>query len=941
MATPTGHALKEALHKEPIQIKKKKEESLSEEIESISIFGAEQNNLKHLDLTFPRGKISVCTGPSGSGKSSLAFDTVYAEGQRRYIESLSPYARQFVRKMPKPKVTRIEGLSPSIAIEQKAAAGNPRSTVGTMTEIYDYLRILFARAGTAYSPETGEEIKSITKEYVVQQLLKLPEGEKIHILAPIDIGKNDKFEELIFKLRKSGFLRLRLNETFYELDDEIPFDRRRKNSLALVIDRLKISSSSESRLFEAIENATNQSGNKVLIVRENGEELFFNLAFAVESTGKSYPEITPHTFSFNSPEGMCLDCQGLGVQFGANFTQNIELMSLSLAGLLRHLWTEGSKELLDPILELEKIDPYLPLKELTTSQLQILLNGFPEEKWIESKRGFRYRWLGLQTVLAKAGKCAVSEVREPLIPLLDEIECISCRGSRLNPLARNVRIHEHSIASLCHISLQQVNGFLERMEISDKLRKLLDEVLKQLKGRLEFLLEVGLHYISLDRRAPTLSNGETQRIRLARQLGNQLTGVLYVLDEPSIGLHPRDNDRVNRALIKLKELGNTLLMVEHDPLTLRIADEIYDFGPGAGRHGGRLVAQGTYSQILKDPLSLTGAYLSGKKKIPIPQKRRLPKGVFPIEQAAVHNLKRFSFSLPLGALTCLTGVSGSGKSTLLHDVIFPQVKATLDQQTPFNQIITIDQDPIGHTVRSDVGTYVEVLPLIREFYASLADARVKGLLPRHFSYNHRKGMCTQCFGLGYKKIEMLFLPSVKVTCDQCQGLRLNPVSLEIVYKNKNFGQLLDSTVEEARILFEHLPKAVRILDTLISVGLGYLKLGQEMASLSGGEAQRMKLSRELSRRGTGKTLYLLDEPTTGLHPDDILKLLGVLQRLVDKGNTMVIIEHNLDIIKNADYILELGPEAGEEGGELICAGTPEEIAAHPTSYTAHYLREVL
>ncbi len=932
MDTPTGQALEAILHP-PKRTPSAQKESRTDELRTISVKGAAQNNLKHLDLQVPRQKLTICTGPSGSGKSSLAFDTIYAEGQRRYIESLTPYARQFVRQMPKPKVSQIEGLSPAIAIEQKAAAGNPRSTVGTMTEIYDYLRILFARLGTPYCPETGEPIKSITKEYVVTQILNLPAGEKITLFAPIELQKGEVFDDLLARFRRLGFVRIRLNRTLYELDEEIPFDRRRKQEIDLVIDRLKVSSQIESRLFEAVENAAHLSNGKVGVMREEGDQIY-NLSFTVESTGKSYPPITPHTFSFNGPEGMCPDCQGLGYQYGANLTHNEEIMDLSVIGLIRLLWTRPHLPLFERFLKQEGIDPASTLSSLTSFQLQLLLNGSPEEKWIETKKGFRFRWLGIQPILAKAGRNAHKEVRGPLIPLLDEIECISCLGTRINPLARNVRIEGHSIASLCHIPIGKALDFLDTLE-SDKV---LEEVMKQLKGRLGFLVEVGLNYLSLDRRAPTLSNGEAQRIRLARQLGSSLTGILYVLDEPTIGLHPHDNARLNRALHSLKELGNTLLMVEHDPQTVATADYLLDFGPGAGDHGGHITARGTFKEILDNSQSLTGAYLSGRKQITPRAKRRKGKGSFAIEKASVHNLKNLSFKLPIGALTALTGVSGSGKSTLLHQVIRKTAEPLVKAEDPFNKLIVIDQNPIGHTVRSDVGTYVEVLPHLRSFYASLAGAQTRGLKPGHFSYNHRKGMCTTCWGLGYKKVEMLFLPPVRVTCDQCNGLRLNPVSLEVSYQGKSFGQLLQMTVEEARTVFEMIPKVRRILDTLISVGLDYLKLGQEMASLSGGEAQRMKLSRELARRGTGKTLYLLDEPTTGLHPDDIEKLLALLHRLVDKGNTMVLIEHNVDMIESCDYVIDLGPGAGEQGGEIVAAGTPEEIAHASASLTGKYLR---
>nr|NGX55028.1 UvrABC system protein A [Chlamydiota bacterium] len=934
LKSATGKALAETLQMK--RVPKEVAKRPLKPIQQITIQGAEQNNLKHLDLTIPRGKLTVCTGPSGSGKSSLAFETIYAEGQRRYIESLSPYARQFVRQMPKPKLAQIEGLSPAIAIEQKAAAGNPRSTVGTMTEIYDYLRILFTQAGTAYCPETGEAIRSITKEDVVSKVMALPTGEKCTILAPIELEKNQKFEEVVSRFRQQGYLRLRLNGEIYELDQEIPFDRRRKNAIALVIDRLKISPKIESRLFEAMENALKLTETKVLVAHD-GEDLFFNLAFAVESTGKSYPEVTAHTFSFNSPAGMCFDCQGLGYQYGAHFAQNPEIMDLSITELLSNLWTHTHVDLLKKFLKMAKIDPYKPLKELSsTQQAQILGGG----EWMEAK-GLRFQWLGIQPVLAKAAKIAFSEIRKPLTQLLEETECASCLGSRLNPLARNVRIEEHSIGSLCHQPISKVLNFIDRIRLDKKKQKVLEEVIKELNSRLRFLEEVGLHYLSLDRRAPTLSNGEAQRIRLARQLGSSLTGIMYVLDEPTIGLHPHDNARLNSALKKLKELGNTLLLVEHDPQTIATADYLLDFGPGAGNQGGHITARGSLKEILKNKNSLTGAYLSGRKKIKLPAKKRKPKASFTIEHANKHNLKDLSISIPMGLLTCLTGVSGSGKSTLLNDVIRPFIEATIPSADPFTKLIVIDQNPIGHTARSDVGTYVEALPIIRQFYASLALSKVKGLQPKHFSYNHRRGMCTHCWGMGYHKVEMYFLPAVRVLCEQCLGLRLNPVSLEVEYHGKNFGQLLGMTVEEAQKFFEILPKAKRIFDTLISVGLGYLKLGQGMATLSGGEAQRMKLSRELSRRTGGKALYLLDEPTTGLHPDDINTLLQVLHRLVDKGHTMILIEHNLDVIKNVDHIIDLGPEAGEKGGELICQGTPQEIAAHPTSYTGKYLREAV
>lgn len=970
--TPSGHAIHEALYHDTTarlaharatsakNIEDRKERAKNM-IREITVAGAEQNNLKCVDVSIPREKLTVCTGPSGSGKSSLAFDTIYAEGQRRYIESLSPYARQFVKQMPKPKVGHVEGLSPAVAIEQKAHAGNPRSTVGTMTEIYDYLRVLFARIGIPHSPETGEVIKAISKDHVVDRVMTYPEGEKIQVLAPIELRKQDAFEEVIARLRRQGFLRVRLNGEFYDLDDDInaiQFDRKRKNELFLVIDRLKVNDSIRHRLFEAIENASKFGNGKLVIVRED-VDVPFNLAFAVESTGQSYPEITPHTFAFNTAEGMCMECQGLGYQYGANLIQKREVMEQTVEALLHFLWIDKYSDaafmLVDTFLRAEKIEQYTPLREIPKGKLNLLMNGSPADKWYTAASGFQFRWLGINNVLAKAGKSARGPIKEFIIPLLEELECMACHGSRINPLARNVTIKNLNIYDLCCMPIEQLLPFVEKLKMSAQESKLLDEVRKQLLGRLQFLSDVGLHYMALERRAPTLSGGEAQRIRLARQLGSGLTGVLYVLDEPTIGLHPHDNSRLNGALAKLKKLGNTLILVEHDPLTIATADYILDFGPQAGSHGGHITAQGTYKQILRNPKSLTGQYLSGKLSIPLPKERREITGeVLHVEHAKMHNLKDISVDIPVGVMTCVTGVSGSGKSTLINDIVLPAVQkgllsnnvvqmngAEVSGIENFDKIISIDQNPIGHTSRSDVCTYVDVLTRIREFFSSLPHAKMRGLQPKHFSYNHRRGMCSTCWGMGYRKVQMHFLPPIRVVCEECKGLRLNPVSLEVMYHGKNMGQYLDMTVDEARAVFADHPRITRILDTLIAVGLGYLKLGQEMASLSGGEAQRIKLSRELAKRSSGKTLYLLDEPTTGLHADDIKKLMGVLHKLVDKGNTMVIIEHNMDVVKNVDYVIDLGPEAGSRGGEIICVGTPEEVVKCASSLTAQYLVKVL
>lgn len=953
--TPTGIALRPVLSPPAHLPEEKILSSSTQELSSISIKGASQNNLKGIDVEIPRGKITLCTGPSGSGKSSLAFETIYAEGQRRYIESLSAYARQFVKQMPKPKVEEIEGLSAAIAIEQKNHAGNPRSTIGTMTETYDYLRVLFAHLGTAYCPETGEKIQAISKEYVQQKLLELPANTRLQILSPLTMKKNETFEEVKERLLRQGFLRIRLNKEYFELDQEIPFDRQRKNTLFLVIDRLVIKEGMQKRLYDAIDQAANLSGGTLVAATEE-KDLFFNLAFAVESTGKSYPPITPHTFSFNTEQGMCLDCLGLGLQYGADLTRRPEIMRLTPLGLAYLLWkrraTQGALSLFTQLMKALKIDPKQPLKDLPNEQLQILLNGTKQEVSI---KGVKVLWKGVNQVFAQAARWAVSPIRQPLIPLLDQSICLSCEGTRLNPLARHVRIGSYTLPALCALSLEEASPFIDSLTLEKKEELFLEETLRQIKQRLHFLKAIGLHYLSLNRSAPTLSGGETQRIYLARQLGSGLTGCLYVLDEPTIGLHPHNNELLNKALRALSIMGNTLLLVEHDPMTISLADYILDFGPKAGKEGGEITARGTLPEILNNPASLTGAYLSGRKKIPLPKTRKKSSAHLKIKNASLHNLKNLNLSIPVGVFTCVSGVSGSGKSTLINDLLRPAVALGLQKRAKevdyagahisgienFDKLLVMDQSPIGHTIRADVSTYVDLLTPLRYFFASLPAAKAKGLQPKHFSFNHRKGMCTTCWGLGQRQISLQFLPPVKVTCEACQGFRLNPLSLEVTYKGKNLGQILRMTVSEVRDWLVPIPKAIRILDTLISVGLGYLQLGQEIASLSGGEAQRLRLSRELSKRSTGKTLYLFDEPTIGLHSEDILHLLVLFHALVDRGNTLIIIEHNLDVIAHADQLIDLGPDAGIKGGHIITSGTPEEVANHPTSHTAKYLKEHL
>ena len=974
--TPTGQALKQK-QRAPCKKAPSKEKKLT----TIQASGCRQNNLKNLTLKIPRGKISVCTGPSGSGKSSFAFETIYAEGQRRYIESLSSYARQFVKQMPKPKVEEIEGLSPSIAIEQKHHAGNPRSTIGTMTEVYDFLRLLYAHVGTAYCPETGEKIEAMSKESVVKHLMELPEKTRLHILSPIKTGRQDTIEEIQENLIKQGFLRIRLNGEYYKLDEAIPFQHNRKNALYLVIDRVAIRPGIEKRLFEAIEQATRISKEPFIVATQESDTLY-NLAFAVPSTGKTYPPITPHTFSFNADGGMCPDCLGLGFNWGANMLHYDKIMALSPYKLMMQLWKEEatmiSQDLFFTFLEQEDIDSDCPLYKLPVKQLQLLLNGSSSFFKYE---GIELKWIGINSAFAKIGKGGVRSLRESILPLLEQTPCRSCKGERLNPLARHVRIGQVTLGKLCELPLSETLAFIKNI----KRTKQLQDILDQLINRLSFLCHIGLDYLTLSRSAPTLSGGETQRIHLARQLGSGLTGCLYVLDEPTIGLHPHNNARLNEALKSLKDLGNTLLLVEHDPLTLQIADHIFDFGPQAGKRGGELMAEGSLAQIKKNKRSLTGAYLSQKntlsRSVQMDNKgskggqdgnldaaknqvlslssyrRRTSSGALSIKNANKHNLQNLSVDIPTQVLTCVTGVSGSGKSTLIHALLKKgmhmhlatrsksdtiQIEdATLSGLSAFNKLITIDQNPIGQTIRADVSTYSDINSPLRHFFASLPEAATRGLKPKHFSYNHLRGMCRSCWGLGFKTIHLQFLPSLRVPCDACHGNRLNPLSSKVTYKGKNLGQLLKLTVQEATTFLPPIPKLQKILDTLISVGLGYLTLGQEIQSLSGGEAGRIRLSRELNKRATGKTLYLFDEPTIGLHADDIAKLVPIFHTLVDQGNTVIIIEHNLDIMCNADHIIDLGPEAGDQGGTLVAEGPPEIVAKHPSSHTSRYLAQNL
>jgi len=781
----------------------------------------------------------------------------------------------------------------------------------------------------------------------------------LHVLAPISL-KSESFKDFVEKLTRQGYLRIRLNGKYYEIDSDIPYSASKKNEICIVIDRLVLNPKIEARLLEAIEKSL-QFTESIVIISTPDDDLFFNLSFCAEKSGKSYPPITPQTFSFNAEQGMCQECQGIGTVYGLDFQSHSKLMNLSITGLFRVLLKEkGTRQSIDLISDYFSaidIDPNIPIKKLPPKQLEFLLTDNKNEKEVTLKNGLKLSFVGIQSALAKSAKIALRPIKDPLIPLMHERICPICSGQRLNPLARNVTISDVSLPNLCEKTLQEAFLFIEDVKLDDQQQKYLQETKQLILKKLSFLIDIGLPYLSLSRSAPTLSGGEMQRIRLARQLGSGLTNCIYVLDEPTIGLHPQNSDLLMNSLRKLKDLSNTLILVEHDPDIIRQADYIFEFGPKAGVYGGKVISKGTYSEIIKSPESVTGQYLSNKKRIKIPKKRRSPSKFLTIKNASTHNLKNINLDIPLEIITCITGVSGSGKSTLMHNVLKPALKTalrtsrvkktvTLDSCTISNinhidKLIVIDQNPIGSTIRADILTYSDLSPVVRGHYASLSSAKIKGLLPKHFSYNHIKGMCRTCWGLGYKTVDLQFLPSVKTTCDACNGFRLNPVSLEVDYKGKHLGQILKMTVREAKEFFSSIPKIVRKLDTLIDVGLDYVELGQELFTLSGGEAQRLRLSKELNKRATGNTLYLIDEPTTGLHFEDLEKLLKIFHKLADKKNSFIIIDHNLDLISNADHIIDLGPDAGEDGGEIIAEGTPEKIAEDYPTYTAKYLKNHL
>jgi len=940
--------------------------------EKIIIKGAREHNLKNIDLELPRNKLIVFTGISGSGKSSLAFDTIYAEGQRRYVESLSAYARQFLGQMDKPDVDFIEGLSPAISIDQKTTHRNPRSTVGTVTEIYDYLRLLYARIGTPHCYRCGRPISQQTSGQIVDQILALGQGTKLQILAPIVRGRKGEYKKLFEDLRKEGFARVRVDGEFREITEEIELDKQKKHTIEIVVDRIVVKPEIKSRIADSVETALRRSGGLVMIDivagsegQKEREELLFSEQLACPDCGISLEKLEPRMFSFNSPYGACQACDGLGIKMEIDPELIIDKRrSLKDGGIIP--WAERHSKwlwgLLSGVCREYKIDPNKPLGMLTEEQLNILLYGtngrpivFPYTNRYGRTRYFQDIYYGVVPSLEQAYREAQSDwAREEIERFMSTRPCPACRGGRLRPESLAVTVGGKNIMEVTALSVKEAYKFFESLRLTEREQLIAHQILKEIQARLSFLINVGLDYLTLDRMAGTLAGGEAQRIRLATQIGSQLVGVLYILDEPSIGLHQRDNRRLLDTLKKLRDLGNTVIVVEHDEETIREADFIVDIGPGAGAHGGWIVVTGTAKEIMACEASITGQYLSRKRRIAIPSFRRRPKGFIEIKGARQHNLKNIDVRIPLGVFVCVTGVSGSGKSTLIEEILYRGVAHQLQLKVErpgahdailgleqLDKVIDIDQSPIGRTPRSNPATYTGVFDYIRQVFASTPEARARGYKPGRFSFNVKGGRCEACKGDGLIKIEMHFLPDVYVPCEVCKGKRYNRETLEIKYKGKSIADVLAMTVEEALEFFQNIPRIKRKLQTLYDVGLGYIELGQSATTLSGGEAQRVKLAEELSKKSTGKTLYILDEPTVGLHAADVEKLLDVLQRLVDKGNTVVIIEHLLDVIKVADYIIDLGPEGGDDGGWIIAQGTPEEVAQVLESYTGQFLKKIL
>ena len=940
-------------------------------MDTIDIRGARTHNLKNINLTIPRDKLIVITGLSGSGKSSLAFDTLYAEGQRRYVESLSAYARQFLSLMEKPDVDSIEGLSPAISIEQKSTSHNPRSTVGTITEIYDYLRLLFARVGEPRCPDHDVPLTAQTISQMVDKVLSLPEESKMMLLAPVVKNRKGEHVKLLDSLAAQGYIRARIDGEICDLSDPPELALQKKHTIEVVVDRFKVRSDLATRLAESFETALELSGGTAVVAdmdNPNAEELVFSANFACPHCGYSVPELEPRLFSFNNPAGACPTCDGLGVQQFFDESRVVQNESISLAGGAVKGWDRRNfyyYQMLTSLAKYYKFDIETPYEDLPQKIKDIVMHGSGKEE-IEfqymNDRGDvvirKHPFEGILNNMARRYKETESmSVREELAKNISNRPCADCGGSRLRPEARNVYIGNINLPQISEKSIGESLEFFQGLTLTGQKAQIAEKILKEIRERLEFLVNVGLNYLSLSRSAETLSGGEAQRIRLASQIGAGLVGVMYVLDEPSIGLHQRDNERLLNTLIHLRNLGNTVIVVEHDEDAIREADHIIDIGPGAGVHGGQVIAQGTAKEIMANPNSITGKFLSGEEKIEIPKKRTaLDKSkLLKLKGATGNNLKGVNLEIPVGLFTCITGVSGSGKSTLINDTLFPLAQNALNRAEKtdfapyksiegleyFDKVIDINQSPIGRTPRSNPATYTGVFTPIRELFAGVPEARARGYNPGRFSFNVRGGRCEACQGDGVLKVEMHFLPDVYVPCDQCKGKRYNRETLEIRYKGKTIHQVLDMTVEEAREFFDAIPMIARKLQTLMDVGLSYIRLGQSSTTLSGGEAQRVKLATELSKRDTGKTLYILDEPTTGLHFADIKQLLEVLHRLRDQGNTIVVIEHNLDVIKTADWIVDLGPEGGSGGGQIIATGTPEDVAKVKGSHTARFLKDIL
>jgi excinuclease ABC subunit A len=934
--------------------------------ERIVISGAREHNLKDIDVELPRDALIVITGLSGSGKSSLAFDTIYAEGQRRYVESLSSYARQFLGLMEKPDVDSIEGLSPAISIDQKTTSRNPRSTVGTVTEIYDYLRLLWARIGTPYCPECGEEITGQTQEQIVDRLMTLEDGARFMVMAPIVRGRKGEYGKLLDQMRLEGYSRAKIDGELRRLDEEIVLDKKYKHDIAIVVDRLAMKNDLRRRLSESVEAASGLAAGLVEVEIIDGETLIFSEQFACLNCGTSIPELEPRIFSFNSPHGACDRCHGLGFQRVIDPELVVPDPTLSLAEGALQPWNRGIsaywKRLIASVGESYGVDLDKPWSKLKPSEKEIFLYGTGEERHqvtytnrFGRRRSYKVRFEGIVNNLQRRYEETDSESnRERIEGYMAEQPCPACKGARLRPESLAVKVGGLSIAEYSDLSAHAAAEWIRGLEMTETERAIARLIVREITERLSFLENVGIGYLSLARSARTLSGGEAQRIRLATQIGSHLVGVMYVLDEPSIGLHQRDNEKLIATLDRLRDLGNTVIVVEHDEGTMMAADHLVDLGPGAGEHGGHVIAAGTPKQVAKNASSLTGQYLSGKRRIEVPEERRAPSGTLVVRGAREHNLKDVDVMIPLGVFCCVTGVSGSGKSTLVNETLHHAVANRLHQAklrpgahdgidglSQIDKIINIDQSPIGRTPRSNPATYTGVFDHIRALFTQTQESRARGYKPGRFSFNVRGGRCEVCKGDGQIKIEMHFLPDVYVPCEQCHGKRYNRETLEVRFKGKNIADVLEMSVEDAVGFFENVPKIARRLRTLNDVGLGYIRLGQAATTLSGGEAQRVKLATELSKVATGDTLYILDEPTTGLHFADVQRLLDVLGRLVDAGNSVVVIEHNLDVIKTADWLVDLGPEGGEAGGEIVATGTPEEVAAVAGSYTGRFLAELV